>query len=72
MPQPNVFSVDVEDFFHVEAFADVVERSQWDQFPSRVVGNTHRLLDLLASHNVEATFFQNPPGCNVMFGDMCI
>jgi len=57
MPQPNVFSVDVEDFFHVEAFADVVERSQWDHFPSRVVGNTHRLLDLLESHKVEATFF---------------
>jgi polysaccharide deacetylase family protein (PEP-CTERM system associated) len=53
----NVFSVDVEDFFHVEAFSDVVERSQWDHFPSRVVGNTHRLLDLLAVHNVEATFF---------------
>lgn len=57
MPQPNVFSVDVEDFFHVEAFSDVVERSKWDEFPSRVVGNTHRLLDLLDAHKVEATFF---------------
>ena len=57
MPHRNVFSVDVEDFFHVEAFADVVDRSQWDHFPSRVVGNTHRLLDLLAVHKVEATFF---------------
>ena len=57
MPQRNVFSVDVEDFFHVEAFSDVVERSQWDHFPSRVVGNTHRLLDLLDRHKVEATFF---------------
>lgn len=57
MAQPNVFSVDVEDFFHVESFADVVERSQWDHFPSRVVGNTQRLLDLLDVHKVEATFF---------------
>lgn len=57
MSQRNVFSVDVEDFFHVEAFSDVVERSQWDAFPSRVAGNTHRLLDLLDAHEVEATFF---------------
>ena len=57
MTQPNVFSVDVEDFFHVEAFADVVERSQWDHLPSRVVRNTQRLLDLLEAHKVEATFF---------------
>jgi polysaccharide deacetylase family protein (PEP-CTERM system associated) len=57
MTQPNVFSVDVEDFFHVEAFADVVDRSQWDHFPSRVVRNTQRLLDLLEAHKVEATFF---------------
>ena len=57
MPQSNVFSVDVEDFFHVEAFSDVVERSQWDHFPSRVVGNTHRILDLLEANRVEATFF---------------
>lgn len=57
MPHRNVFSVDVEDFFHVEAFSDVVERPSWDNYPSRVVGNTHRLLDLLAVHKVEATFF---------------
>jgi polysaccharide deacetylase family protein (PEP-CTERM system associated) len=57
MHQRNVFSVDVEDFFHVEAFSDVVERSQWDHFPSRVVVNTQRILDLLDSHSVEATFF---------------
>lgn len=57
MTQSNVFSVDVEDFFHVEAFADVVERSQWDHYQSRVVSNTQRLLDLLEAHSVEATFF---------------
>ncbi len=53
----NVFSIDVEDYFHVEAFSDVVSRDRWDQYPSRVEENTRRLLDLLGEFQVTATFF---------------
>jgi len=53
----NVISVDVEDYFHAEAFSDVVGPSNWDSYPSRVERNTKRLLDLFAKHQVEATFF---------------
>jgi len=53
----NVFSVDVEDYFHVEAFADVVPRASWDRYPLRVEDNTRRLLDLLDEHGIDATFF---------------
>jgi polysaccharide deacetylase family protein (PEP-CTERM system associated) len=53
----NVFSVDVEDYFHVEAFSDVVGRDAWPSYPLRVEANTHRILDLLDEHRVEATFF---------------
>jgi len=53
----NVISVDVEDYFHAEAFADVVDRSQWSTYPSRVESTTNRLLDLFAELKVEATFF---------------
>jgi polysaccharide deacetylase family protein (PEP-CTERM system associated) len=53
----NVFTVDVEDYFHVEAFADVVDRSTWDGYALRVEDNTKRLLDLLDERGVEATFF---------------
>jgi polysaccharide deacetylase family protein (PEP-CTERM system associated) len=56
-PQPCVFSVDVEDYFHVEAFADVVKRSDWETCTSRVVANTHRILELLEAQGVTATFF---------------
>jgi hypothetical protein len=42
----NAMSVDVEDYFHVSAFDAVVSRSAWDEFESRVVANTARLLDL--------------------------
>jgi len=53
----NVISVDVEDYFHAESFADVVQRSDWESYDSRVEDNTKRLLDLFAELKVEATFF---------------
>ncbi len=58
MPQDrNVISVDVEDYFHVEAFAGLVDRREWESFPSRVEANTHRLLDLFDESGVQATCF---------------
>lgn len=53
----NVFTVDVEDYFQVSAFERHVNRAHWDDFPSRVVANTHRLLRLLDRHQVQGTFF---------------
>jgi polysaccharide deacetylase family protein (PEP-CTERM system associated) len=57
MNSRNVMSVDVEDYFHAEAFSGTVERAQWDSYPSRVQKNTERLLELLAMAEVHATFF---------------
>ncbi len=53
----NAFTVDVEDYFQVQAFADVIDRKQWDEFPSRVVANTHAVLRLLDAAQVQGTFF---------------
>lgn len=53
----NAFTVDVEDYFHVQAFADRVERKDWDHFESRVVPNTRQILRMLDDHQVAATFF---------------
>lgn len=53
----NAMTVDVEDYYQVSAFASTVKTSQWDTYESRVVNNTHRLLDLFAQHHVSATFF---------------
>ncbi len=53
----NIMSVDVEDYFHVEAFSDVVDRARWDTYPSRVERNTRRVLDLLDESGVRGTFF---------------
>jgi polysaccharide deacetylase family protein (PEP-CTERM system associated) len=49
--------VDVEDYFQVEAFAGSVDRNGWDKWPSRVVANTHRALDLFDQHDAKGTFF---------------
>jgi polysaccharide deacetylase family protein (PEP-CTERM system associated) len=53
----NALTVDVEDYFQVEAFAGIIDRGAWDAFPRRVVGNTERLLDLFAEAGVSGTFF---------------
>lgn len=53
----HVLSVDVEDYFQVEAFAACVARETWGSFPSRVELNTNRLLDLFDNYNTKATFF---------------
>ncbi len=52
-----ILSVDVEDYFQVEAFARQVSRTDWDNYPSRVVANTQRTLDLFDEFGVKGTFF---------------
>jgi polysaccharide deacetylase family protein (PEP-CTERM system associated) len=56
-PQANAMSFDVEDYFQVQAFADVCDRAGWDGYQSRVERNTNLILDLLADRNTHATFF---------------
>ena len=50
-------TVDVEDYFQVSAFEDVVARGDWDRLPCRVEQNTDHILELFDGHNVKATFF---------------
>ena len=53
----NAFSVDVEDYFHVEALAQAVRPEDWDRCEYRAERNTRRLLGILADESVHATFF---------------
>lgn len=55
--QINMLSIDVEDYFHVSAFEDISPLDKWDDFESRVVANTERILHVLGSADVYATFF---------------
>jgi len=53
----NSFTVDVEDYFQVEAFSQAIDRKDWASYESRVVNNTMRILDLLDAYNTTGTFF---------------
>jgi polysaccharide deacetylase family protein (PEP-CTERM system associated) len=53
----NALSVDVEDFFHVEAFASTISPTTWDSIHPRVEQNVSRILEIFSSSGVHATFF---------------
>jgi polysaccharide deacetylase family protein (PEP-CTERM system associated) len=53
----NAMTVDVEDYFQVQAFAQAVPRASWDGFASRVEANTDRILAQFEAAGVHATFF---------------
>src|SRR6202161_2937058 len=57
MPVRNAMTVDVEDYFQVQAFAHRVDRAQWDEFPRRVEANVDRILALFDEAGAHATFF---------------
>lgn len=53
----NGLSVDVEDWFQVGAFENVIDRGDWDSLALRVEDNVLRILDLFDEAQVKATFF---------------
>jgi polysaccharide deacetylase family protein (PEP-CTERM system associated) len=53
----NALTVDVEDYYQVEAFADLIRREDWNQWESRVERNTRELLSVFDRAGVRATFF---------------
>ncbi len=56
-PIRNAMSVDVEEWFQVQAFAGTIARERWDHFDSRVEASTDRILARFAEAGVTATFF---------------
>jgi peptidoglycan-N-acetylglucosamine deacetylase len=53
----NVFTVDVEEWFHVCGLETALPPERWPTLPARVVPTTTRVLDLLDRTGVKATFF---------------
>lgn len=56
-PIRNAMSVDVEEWFQVQAFAGVIPRAGWDGLDTRVEASTDRILTRFAEAGVRATFF---------------
>lgn len=58
--EPSVvhhFTVDVEEYFQVNAFERWVPRSRWQEYESRLEPSMGRLLELLAERGVRGTMF---------------
>ena len=53
----NALTIDLEDYYHVSAFRDVMPAGQWGSQDSRIERNTGLLLDLLDEAGWKATFF---------------
>jgi peptidoglycan/xylan/chitin deacetylase (PgdA/CDA1 family) len=51
----NVFTIDVEDWYHTMDFNFPME--SWDKYEDRVEVGLRLILEVLARHNVRATFF---------------
>lgn len=53
----HALTVDVEEYFHVSAFAKSIGVEEWDNWPTRVEHSTSLLLDMFAEDQTKATFF---------------
>ena len=53
----GAMTVDVEDYFQVQAFTGVVDRATWDSLPCRVEANMDRILAAFDRAGVRGTFF---------------
>jgi polysaccharide deacetylase family protein (PEP-CTERM system associated) len=56
-PIVNALSVDVEDYYQVQALAGVFPRTVWDGCSPRVENNIALILDILEAAGVRGTFF---------------
>jgi len=57
MSPTNAFTIDVEDYFQVEALSRAIPRDSWPDMEYRCERNVHRLLALLEEKKVHGTFF---------------
>ena len=53
----NAFTIDVEDYFQVSAFAPHIPRSEWPIRECRIERNVDCILSMLDEHETKATFF---------------
>lgn len=56
-PATHLFTVDVEDYFQVNAFEGIVDRANWDRYPTRIERNVEQILALLDRRGAQGTFF---------------
>ena len=58
----NAISVDVEEYFHVEAFAGIIDPKSWGDFESRVERSVDRILRLFQDHGTSGDILHSRLG----------
>jgi len=53
----NYLTIDVEDYFQVAAFGDIIDPDEWEGMDQRVQANVGPILGLLERYRIRATFF---------------
>src|SRR5579872_6630049 len=53
----DIFTIDVEDWFHILETEGTPEVSSWDALPSRLERNLEKLMEILDTAQVKATLF---------------
>jgi polysaccharide deacetylase family protein (PEP-CTERM system associated) len=53
----NILTIDVEDWFQVEAVKKYISYQEWNNCESRVLSNVLRILEILDENGAKATFF---------------
>ncbi|MCG2703347.1 MAG: DUF3473 domain-containing protein [Candidatus Omnitrophica bacterium] len=52
-----IFSVDVEEWFHILDISSAPKKSEWDSLPSHIENNFKKLLDIFSEKNIQVTCF---------------
>ena len=53
----RALTIDLEDWFQVYNFSNVIKFEEWDKQESRIVKNTKKILSILDEFDTKATFF---------------
>lgn len=53
----NILTFDTEEWFHLLNHDSTRNHASWDNFEKRIEGNVGRILDILDTHQIKATFF---------------
>lgn len=53
----NLLTIDVEDWFHICGITEYISRDNWPGLEDRVFQNTLKILEILESYHIKATFF---------------
>lgn len=53
----NGLTVDLEDWYHICGVEGYSDPQKWDTYENRIIRNTDKVLALLRTYKVKATFF---------------